>query len=100
MDQGTFKGLQCDFCSSHRVVKGYVCQDFVTLDGVVQSVGSWAACAECSRLIDENKFEALSVRATDSFLVKFGVADEFREQIMVFMRKLHREFSRLRVKVN
>lgn len=70
--------MQCDFCSSPDVVRSYQCRDFdsaskdagTVLPGgmnlILASHGLWAACAECSALIDAGDIDGLVRRALDS----------------------------------
>lgn len=55
----------CDFCSEEHAAKVYPCETFIWEREMIthQSLGGWAACAECSRLIDANEWDALVERS-------------------------------------
>lgn len=54
----------CDFCSGRPVVAAYPCRDFTIPDcPEIGSLGPWAACADCARLIDTDQRDALAWRA-------------------------------------
>jgi len=60
----------CDFCSHALFVKCYTCYSFVYLKGTSAEHDSgqeWNACAECARLIDSDKWNALTERAVKAF---------------------------------
>lgn len=64
----------CDFCSSTPVVARYHADTFVVKapGPVVESVGDWAACHLCSRMIDTGDFDALLDHAVVSFTANPG----------------------------
>jgi hypothetical protein len=85
----------CDFCSSKPVVARYHAADFEATPfsaGAVSfhqmSVGDWAACRECERLIDSSQWDQLVERAVFYFFVNnpelFGVLSPLtlRDQLM------------------
>ena len=83
----------CDFCSEPHVAWRYPAQTFVAyaVAGVVgQSVGDWAACCICHRLIEARDRSGLLERSLHSLLEKNPdmreVESELRDQIAVFHR--------------
>lgn len=86
----------CDFCSQQPVCWSYPCQDFEFPEGI-GSVGAWAACAECARLIDTDQREALAQRAVhvaDRNLI-FGWTGPTpipEEAVIARMRDVHARF--------
>jgi hypothetical protein len=91
----------CDFCSSPEIVKDYDCQDFHLPVGgstmTAGSLGKWASCAECARLIDAEDREGLVVRSLECFYrnnpqTRLSQA----EGIKRFLEELHGEFWRLK----
>jgi hypothetical protein len=84
----------CDFCSEPNVAWQYPAQSFVAyaVAGVVgQSVGDWAACSICHRLIEAGDRSGLLERSLAKLLNNPDMRPaeaELREQI----RFLHRLF--------
>lgn len=67
----------CDFCSEKPVVASYAADDFEATPFSVPgaslyqtSVGGWAACATCEKLIDANDWDRLLDRAVTTFFLK------------------------------
>jgi hypothetical protein len=61
----------CDFCGSETVVRRYHTEDFtalVTGPIVHESCGDWAACGNCSLLIDAEDREGLCQRSLESII--------------------------------
>jgi len=58
----------CDFCSSPKTMTRYRAQDFIVdMPGPVQeSVGDWAACELCTKMIDTANWDALLDHAVAS----------------------------------
>ncbi len=70
----------CDFCSEPQVRWSYPARDFVdvglvTPTGILvsESVGAWAACEECHRLIEAGDRDALLRRSIQNFIRFYGV---------------------------
>lgn len=64
----------CDFCSARDAPWVMQAETYVTFSSatlVAQSVGDWAACETCKRLIDANDREGLAKRASESFLYEY-----------------------------
>ena len=81
-------GLElCDFCTAEPTFRLYACRNFVWLkQGTIthESVGPWAACEVCSRLVDGGRWAELTERALQKFKEKYGYSpyeeQHFREQ--------------------
>ena len=89
----------CDFCAAQPVVKIYACWNFTipgTKDAVFahESIGGWAACADCSRFVDKRKWTKLTGRAVRRFLKLHNLpsyeAADLREQF----REIHKLFKK------
>ena len=83
----------CDFCSEPNVAWRYPAQSFLAyaVAGFVgQSVGDWAACSICHRLIEAGDRTGLLERSLRTLLEKNPdmreAEAEFRDQISVFHR--------------
>jgi hypothetical protein len=62
----------CDFCNSEEVVARYHANDFVVEGPLSQhitqeSIGDWAACPVCSKLVDAGDWNELLKHAVASF---------------------------------
>ncbi len=87
---------QCDFCSVPEVCWSYPALDFVDQSVVTptqiiisQSVGAWAACDECHRLIEADDREALLERSVGKFVEFYGVLPP---ALAEDIRRLHDQF--------
>jgi hypothetical protein len=95
----------CDFCSSEKVRWAYPAEDF--LIGAIAAVdpntgepievqpmgskGPWAACTECSELIEREDYEALRQRGIDA-IPKHEVLDpDLARTMLVSMHAGFRE---------
>ena len=83
----------CDFCSASHVAWRYPAQSFIAyaVAGVVgQSVGDWAACSICHRLIEAGDHNGLLERTIHALLEKSPdlrkTEAEIRDQIGHFHR--------------
>ena len=83
----------CDFCSACNVAWRYPAQSFIAyaVAGVVgQSVGDWAACTICHRLIEAGDHSGLLERTIHALLQKspdlHKAEAEIRDQIAHFHR--------------
>jgi hypothetical protein len=79
----------CDFCSSPRPRWSYPCPDF-TVQGY-GSEGDWAACDECSLLVEADDREALALRSAEQYvalhgLVSAGASVMIAETLVDFQR--------------
>ena len=91
-------GYECDFCSCRPVFKIYSCRNFLipwtkTWAFQHESDGGWAACRECTELIDANEWGKLSDRAFRVFLELYGPIPECDEMpLKQQFRDLHALF--------
>ncbi len=67
--------LKCDFCSEQKVICSFSAPDMTVgeydsakdeLDPAWTSVGRWAACEVCARLLEQNKLDELAERALET----------------------------------
>lgn len=87
----------CDFCSRQPVTAAYPCRDFTVPGTPCGSLGAWAACQECARLIDTGQREALARRAwalagRNLLFGETGPLPIPEEEGVWFMRELHALF--------
>ena len=83
----------CDFCSEPNVAWRYPAESFIAYAAggfVGQSVGDWAACSKCHRLIKAGDRAGLLQRSLDALLEKNPdmreAEAEFRDEISGFHR--------------
>jgi hypothetical protein len=80
----------CDFCCVESVHKVFTSTNFVIPDlGPVvgqESIGAWAACEECARLIDKGCWSELTERAIGQFKKIEGFT---RDEEPFFRSKFH-----------
>lgn len=94
--------IVCDFCSSPGVVWTYRALSCHVADMVIgghryinNSVGDWAACEECSKLIDKNDARGLIYRSVEMFEIQNG--DMFpRELVVATVKAAHGAFWKVR----
>ena len=86
----------CDFCSEPNVVWRYPAQSFIAyaVAGVVgQSVGDWAACGICHRIIESGDRSGLMERSLRTLFEKCPemrpAEAELREEIARFHEMFH-----------
>ncbi len=87
--------LQCDFCSAPRPTWCYPARSFVayrvsSLAG--ESVGDWAACGACHRLIKADDRRGLSQRSLDELILKHPEAKAAADILFHDLAELHRQF--------
>jgi len=95
-------GLICDFCSAPDPKKTYAAHDFEMRELHSRSIGDWAACGECAKLIDAGDHEGLLGRAMASF-PGIETASEDMELFMDLsdaMKYIHESFWKNRREVN
>lgn len=87
----------CDFCTAEPVHQLYACRNFIWLNQTMfahESIGAWAACEQCARLVDEGRWSELTERTLARFKRIHGyTADEepsFRERFRE-IHQLYRE---------
>lgn len=64
----------CDFCSARDAPWVYEAESYISFVSkalVGESVGAWAACESCKRLIDANDRKGLAKRAAESFRYEY-----------------------------
>lgn len=81
----------CDFCSSPNVVSEYQAKDFPDPTLCCMSEGSWSGCPECSDLIDNEEWSALTQRSVDNYPHNVADAEELA-LLKVYMTELHKRF--------
>ena len=98
----------CDFCSSPDLFYGYLACDFTAAEVVVphvgafvlNSLGAWLACRECTCLIEDEKWEELLDRSFRTFCETHGpelvLMPEDESVIREFLRHIHVQFRRFR----
>jgi hypothetical protein len=92
--------LICDFCSAPDPAWRYPARTFLAYcapNVAGESVGDWAACNVCHKLIEAEDTRGLAQRSLDELLAKFP---ETRSAAAVFYAKLaelHRQFFAHRV---
>lgn len=99
----------CDFCSSPDLFYGYLACDFIAAELVVpdvatyvlNSLGAWMACRECTRLIEGKQWEELLERAFRTFHDIHGselnMTAEDERMIREFLWHLHAQFRKFQV---
>jgi hypothetical protein len=55
--------LICDFCAEPNPPWEYMARSIDTVEGEVESIGSWCACNTCAHLIDSDRRDDLARRA-------------------------------------
>lgn len=88
------KPLECDFCSSPNITRSYLANSFSFPELGWHSVGHWAACDDCAKLIDGEMWDALAQKST------FVFADSPSQRIWLkpLMLKLHKQFNLNRIR--
>ena len=87
----------CDFCSARAPRWVYPCVDFSALPGQ-QSIGAWAACDTCHRLISARRWRAMVRRAVDYQRDRDGLDrdDEPAYMLEVLLGALFSQFNKHR----
>jgi len=105
----SLENLICDFCSSPDVYRAYMAEDFIALEVLeadrstrFQSLGAWAACRECTALIEAENWEGLLERSWKTFSDNLASEPSLEpaevEEILEIMRNAHQQFRKLRIK--
>ena len=96
----------CDFCSSPDLFYAYLASDFTAAEVAVpnvgtfilNSLGAWLACRECTRLIECQRWEELLERAFSTFReihgAELSMTPEDERLIREFLRYLHAQFRK------
>ena len=85
----------CDFCSTPGPAWRYPARNFVGYEacGIVgESVGEWAACEECHRLIAAGDRAGLTERSVVSFIAFHRELETIRCELASEVAKLHHRF--------
>jgi hypothetical protein len=107
---------ECDFCSSHQVVRRYQCMDFEAesksagvlyvepeatspTNVVLRSIDYWAACAECSRYVDAEDIEGLLKHVDLALDSQRRLSPSKREAFLAHTRHAYTLFFRNRIRV-
>jgi|SRR5215472_5620782 len=106
---GNDKPEICDFCSSPDLFFAYLASDFAAVEVamphahatfVLDSLGAWVACRECTRLIESELWEELVERSFRAFRETRGtelvVSAVDENRIKSFIRDLHAQFRKYR----
>lgn len=86
---------KCDFCSAFAAVWNYPCASFDLPLWDSGSVADWAACADCSALIEAGDDQSLFKRAVETFYPtsaasQMSVGDLL--SVSCFIRDMHEAF--------
>jgi hypothetical protein len=87
--------LVCDFCSSAGPAWRYPARTFIayrvsTLAG--ESVGDWAACETCRRLIEADDRRGLAERSVEQLISDHPELRELRADLCAELMRLHGKF--------
>jgi len=89
------ENLQCDFCSAPRPAWRYPAWSFIAYRAsnlAGESVGDWAACDDCHKLIEVNDRQRLAQRSLDELILKHPQATAAAEILLHDLADLHRQF--------
>lgn len=96
-----FPGRECcDFCTAEPTHRLYACRNFVWLNHTIfahESVGAWAACEECARLVDGGKWAELTERALAQFKIIHGYSAQEERYFRERFREIHQLFQEHRI---
>lgn len=87
--------LQCDFCSAPCPSWRYPARSFIAYRAANlagESVGDWAACDACHKLIEADDHEHLAQRSLDELILKHPEARAATEILFHDLAGLHRQF--------
>ena len=87
--------LQCDFCSAPFPSWRYPARSFIAYRAANlagESVGDWAACDACHKLIEADDHEHLAQRSLDELILKYPEARSAAEILFDELADLHRQF--------
>ena len=87
--------LQCDFCSAQCPSWRYPARSFIAYRAsnlAGESVGDWAACDACHKLIEANDHEHLAQRSLDELILRHPEARPAAEILFQDLADLHRQF--------
>lgn len=86
----------CDFCTAEPTHRLYACRNFAWLNHTMfahESIGAWAACAECARLVDGGKWSELTERALAQFKRIHGYSAHEESYFRERFREIHQLFQ-------
>lgn len=78
---------RCDFCYADYPEYVLPVKSFTAITGMAESVGDWAACEMCARLIESNQWNALQTRVRTSWEARHG---EFADELEREQKRLYR----------
>ena len=87
--------LQCDFCSAPCPSWRYPARSFIAYRAsnlAGESVGDWAACHACHKLIEADDRYSLAQRSLDELILKHPEAGAAAEILFQDLAELHRQF--------
>jgi hypothetical protein len=70
-------GGSCDFCAAQPILWLYACRNFSWQQRNIfggGATGFWAACRECSELVDSERWSTLTERSLREFIVHHSTA--------------------------
>ena len=85
----------CDFCVAENLAFVYPCKPFNYIrhgELIYESTKNWAACSECSRLIEAKDYNALNLRAIP-YWTAHNEGLQTREQALDDIKHFHRGFT-------
>ena len=87
--------LICDFCSAPAPVWRYPARTFLAYcvaSVAGESVGDWAACDECHKLIEAEDRKSLAQRSLDELILKHPEARPAAAVLYEDLAELHNQF--------
>ena len=87
--------LQCDFCSVPGPEWRFPARSFVAYcapNVAGESVGDWAACAQCHALIETDDRRGLAQRSLDQLVLKHPEASVVAAVLYEELAELHEQF--------
>lgn len=88
-------GNKCDFCSAPNPKWRYPARSFIgyVACGIAgESVGDWAACGECHRLIEAGDRTLLTARSVEAFVTSQPELGEISAELTFELGSLHSLF--------
>jgi hypothetical protein len=85
----------CDFCSAPDAVWRHPARNFIgyVAGSVVgESVGDWAACHECHKLIVSDDRVRLTATSVSTFIARHPELEAFKSELATEMGILHAQF--------
>ncbi len=91
----SYAGVKCDFCSALGPTWVYPARDFdayIVSPIIGESIGAWAACEACHRLIEAGDREGLAVRSLDELIMSYPEAVMAAPTLKQELLQLHELF--------